>query len=829
MNVNTSYIPVSTISPPDLSHIGGDWDECPPEYEEGSAELICKPSSDKQKCTAAAFLDETLRLEGCGNTGDSCFCGLAAPVFRCQDCFGMRMLCNQCVLHSHASNPLHRIDMWSNSYFQCTSLKQIGLHMQLGHNPGEICYNPHPSTGDDFVVIDVHGIHEIALDFCVCASSQVHYKQLLCACWYPATTSEPCTAATFSLLKHFHLLSFESKNHYSAFMCILHRAGRGHDPAGVIATSVGELAVQFPACPHPGKNIPEGWQDALLTVRWKYMLFVAINANFQLKQKAVSLDNIDPNLNSGWAAYKLYLADQASVKQEHSMCVSHNAVNLVDTKSSCGLTATGVGAVDCTRHNMKLANSVRDLQKGEKYINMDYLVFSSLLAFVVTIINILYDIACQWHKKLWVQMEAMPSRLHIPHHSMSIQFFILKFHLKAYIDEYQWNFSFNWTKHVGQTDGEAPECGWSNIDHVASSTKEMGPGSCQDTLNDHFGDWSWKIIMVLAVKWKKEHGEALAELENTIQPTLIIQWRKEVEAWEEDNSNSNPFESRYTHAAVQLQLTELEAHELQAGTNVSLHTDVSPSRLITTGIDLQDQQRAHVQELYMPVMSQLHHRTSDASMLNTVELKPNTFKLWLPLELQPMTSHIYIYKDRNIHDQAASTHVQAIINGVELRKQVSVKKYCCTCNSGWEILLPPLLDLDVQPMGDMESQGTGTILWIWLDSWADNSSSENEQVWDFLYDANYNVIGICMEWCKVHARVNRWSEEVKLLLEEMQRVVVFLKWQAEWWSGQATDEEGAVAYAYHQAAMMVSKSEHTADLHTIFTHTSEGWVCNLCK
>ncbi|KAG2067632.1 hypothetical protein BDR04DRAFT_1120350 [Suillus decipiens] len=379
------------------------------------------------------------------------------------------------------------------------------------------------------------------------------------------------------------------------------------------------------------------------------MLFVAINANFQLKQKAVSLDNIDPNLNSG--------SSQCETRAQH--------------------VPTGVGAVDCTRHNMKLANSVRDLQKGEKYINMDYLVFSSLLAFVVTIINILYDIACQWHKKLWVQMEAMPSRLHIPHHSMSIQFFILKFHLKAYIDEYQWNFSFNWTKHVGQTDGEAPECGWSNIDHVASSTKEMGPGSCQDTLNDHFGDWSWKIIMVLAVKWKKEHGEALAELENTIQPTLIIQWRKEVEAWEEDNSNSNPFES-ITQAAVWLQLAELEAHELQAGTNVSLHTDVSPSRLITTGIDLQDQQQclkmdiAHVQELYMPVVFQLCHRTSDASMSNTVELKPDAFKLWLPLELQPMT---------------------AIINGVELRKQ-----------SGWEILLPPLLDLDVQPMGDMESQ-----------------------------------------------------------------------------------------------------------------------------
>lgn len=63
-NINTSYIPASTISPPNLSHIasneqilfGGDWDECPPEYEEGSAELICEPSSDKRKRTAAVSL-----------------------------------------------------------------------------------------------------------------------------------------------------------------------------------------------------------------------------------------------------------------------------------------------------------------------------------------------------------------------------------------------------------------------------------------------------------------------------------------------------------------------------------------------------------------------------------------------------------------------------------------------------------------------------------------------------------------------------------------------------------------------------------------------------
>ena len=39
-------------------------------------------------------------------------------------------------------------------------------------------------------------------------------------------------------------------------------AGCGHDPAGVGATQPGECAVECPVCPHLGRNLPEGWEDA---------------------------------------------------------------------------------------------------------------------------------------------------------------------------------------------------------------------------------------------------------------------------------------------------------------------------------------------------------------------------------------------------------------------------------------------------------------------------------------------------------------------------------------------------------------------------------------
>ena len=93
---------------------------------------------------------------------------------------------------------------------------------------------------------------------------------------------------------------------------------------------------------------------------------------------------------------------------------------MADTKSSHGLAATGVGTVDYARHDMKRLNSVGDLQKGERYIvhgpsdvcieltqsytrylNMDYLVLFTLASSSVPVLNMSYDIACQWSKNFW--------------------------------------------------------------------------------------------------------------------------------------------------------------------------------------------------------------------------------------------------------------------------------------------------------------------------------------------------------------------------------------------------------------------------------------------
>ncbi|EDR04375.1 uncharacterized protein LACBIDRAFT_330630 [Laccaria bicolor S238N-H82] len=54
-------------------------------------------------------------------------------------------------------------------------------------------------------------IHEVGLDFCNCEHAQDHFIQLLRFRWFPASVKSPKTAVTFHLLKHFQILSFESK------------------------------------------------------------------------------------------------------------------------------------------------------------------------------------------------------------------------------------------------------------------------------------------------------------------------------------------------------------------------------------------------------------------------------------------------------------------------------------------------------------------------------------------------------------------------------------------------------------------------------------------
>lgn len=133
-----------------------------------------------------------------------------------------------------------------------------------------------------------------------------------------------------------------------------------------------------------------------------------------------------------------------------------------------------------------------------RYVNMDFFFYSGLKNTSIKSIVASYDIACQWHRNFYTRMEAaFPSSWPINSSAVDIRFLVPKFHLPAHMEKCHQDFSFNYAPHVGRTDGEAPERGWANINGLAYSTREMGPGSRQDTVEDHFGDWNWKKIIAM--------------------------------------------------------------------------------------------------------------------------------------------------------------------------------------------------------------------------------------------------------------------------------------------------------------------------------------------
>jgi hypothetical protein len=72
--------------------------------------------------------------------------------------------------------------MWTGTKLVGMSLKLLGLQMQLGHAIGDFCPTP---IADNTFIINVHGIHEVSLDYCGCADAPTQGQQLLAARLHP--------------------------------------------------------------------------------------------------------------------------------------------------------------------------------------------------------------------------------------------------------------------------------------------------------------------------------------------------------------------------------------------------------------------------------------------------------------------------------------------------------------------------------------------------------------------------------------------------------------------------------------------------------------------
>ncbi|KAJ7306865.1 hypothetical protein DFH08DRAFT_720597 [Mycena albidolilacea] len=627
------------------------------------------------------YLDELLRLEGRGYAAIYSTCGGCQklnPTFRCehQTCLGPSLYCQACIVARHSALPTHWIQEWNGNFFERRALKTLGLVIQLGHPVGYSCPNPLKAI-KTFVVIDVTGVHNVDVNFCQCDGRLEKRQQLMRVSWWPATARDPQTCATLAVVRLFQLLNCLGKlsahdflrslefltnndglapvpDRRRAFRHIIRqyrttlrmkRAGRGHDLSGVNGTAQGELALQCRACPQPGRNLPDGWDninwDAMPEdLRYKYFLFLAQDCNFRLINRNVSSETKDPIVGDGHGyfvnhgRYSDFLRTQVS-EDEISSCSGFQALFLANKKRVKGLRTTGVGGVTCARHNMWRPNGIGPLQLGERYSNMDFIAFSAILNTVIFYLILSYDIACQYYKNFWSRMESLPDDMRLRVEHSRVWFKVPNFHLPPHLPACHSAFSFHYMWGAGRTHGETIEQNWEFTNGAAAFTKMMGFGTWFATLEDIFGFHNWHRLvsarrllhkrMAENVRDGQVHRDAFEAFDAALQetaPDLVASWKKWVHEWESrqhKDGTESPFELKekvMSMREIRLKLTKEEL--LRSGEGVEVEREDTPSTFVLMGLE--------IEERYLTVDVKSVANPTDAQMVDFLKRRTSLLR-----------------------------------------------------------------------------------------------------------------------------------------------------------------------------------------------------------
>ncbi|KAJ6495718.1 hypothetical protein C8R47DRAFT_974024 [Mycena vitilis] len=610
---------------------------------------------------AQLYLDETVRMHGLGDNMRSPACALCAiplddtPFFRCREC-GVFLQCKACCLHHHRFSPLHLLSEWKQDHWQGTTLEKLGLIFQLGHEGGP-CPTP-AAVVRRMVVIDTSGIHEVSYRFCACKRKEHAnmIQQLLRTGWWPATVTRPGTCATWRVLDFFRSMNVVGNVNASDFITGLERltdarvtsgmvsipvcypsyverdysihprivtsirmarqyafvqrgrrAARAHNPAGLAATEPGEMLPKCWPCPFEGRNLPEGWRD--VDPKFLYMLLLAIDANFKLKNRKPTNEIDDPSLGPGWGAfveptkYKEHLSKYIAEK-DISSCIAFAALLQKDTRNTTGLRCSGVGGCVCARHEVMRPNGLGDLQKGERYSNIDYIVMSALRGFSLEQLTLSYDIACQWKKNLPDRMEKLPVSIQLALDEIELQCGLPVWHASSHDNACQDENSLSFLVGVGKSDGEGVERFWAILNQIAYFTKDAGMGTRADAVEDKIdahnflknlgqGDALLRKL-IIAVAERARQVEAFKVVNKTIDTVTRAVVAKYVSGYSQANSlnaflDTDPFVDGPTEAEIRRDLQQDEERDARAR-GAPLHA-TSATAFLVAGIQLENTQR----------------------------------------------------------------------------------------------------------------------------------------------------------------------------------------------------------------------------------------------
>ncbi|KAJ7708001.1 hypothetical protein B0H16DRAFT_1746369 [Mycena metata] len=624
------------------------------------------------------------------------------------------------------------------------------------------------------------------------------------------------------------------------------RAGRRHDPTGLDGTVNREC-----------------WQDVAPEFQFLYMLILALDANFRLKSRLRANERDDPPLGDGWG----YIVEEAPYKEHLRNYVAEKDITLLqkDTRLTTGLRCSGVGGVVCARHEVVRPQGIGDLQKGERYANMDYILLSAIIGITALYLAVSYDIACQWQINLPKRLESMPDHLKINLVLITLLFALPRERGRFLI----------------------PSRG------ISWATKEMGRGARADAIEDKIDHHNWEkninqgttlpCKLILAIDERNCQVAAFKEVDQTLSKNVRKEWQKKIDNWKADRTKPNPYligegkNNGPSEATICLALTKGEAEEVATGGG-KLHGS-SVTSFLVAGLQLEEaqqriksyacgrvllaaDQQERVQEMRIAFFSKLKRwrRLQADYMSAAVHELEEEEDAWDP-DLPPPNAedgcrpglpamegklregqccdslrvlrsrlhakrHLLNYRDESVVGQRAATRAYTLIERIgeqvgavsgkyrrartaliALRGRAVCEGFCELKAS--DIQLDEEREVDARARKRLSEIGSrprrkGPAL------------SSKDKVFLWIWTAGGGpgedeaaLHDFRVEWSKAKARKERWEEEVALLREEMKRVLRFLCWRAVWWESKHSSctqvsrelASGLKAYAAHQASL----------------------------
>ncbi|KIO19228.1 hypothetical protein M407DRAFT_31119 [Tulasnella calospora MUT 4182] len=556
--------------------------------------------------------------------------------YQCEDCFGDSLLCQTCIISSHDfQHPFHRISLWNGRHFERRTLGDLGMEIHLGHR-GKPCTSRSANQHSKLRIIHTTGIFTYKVNHCCCARAPDVAFQLLALQLFPSTLTRPESAATFDLLRNGQMHSLCGKESIWDFYEVISRLTdnvrtdlpslyypltrmmrqwrtlrvvkrSGHFDMSQIPQ--GGLVLRCPSCPRPGVNLPDDWVSDPMA-KLLYASMMAVDGNFHLSRNNKGQGSqYDKPFTRDWGfwavqdefdGYQAAIRGQKVLESEVPKCHNFKAG---DPSRSGGGTGTVVGGsviVSCSRHIHIQPNGVTDLQRGEKFAEVDPAVASVVRAQHPEQRQVhSYDVACKYgihfQKRVTTEFEGGPL-IEAKDFPKDIQFLVPAWHILGHVDECLARYHFRYTPLVGRTAGEGVETIWSTLNGYQYSTREMGHGHRRDTLTDIMNHFNWTktrkeaqrlyFAYFDAVREYQQKEEDLEAMEESIPPEHLNNMRKESAERGPEQYLSSTVQAP-TKTQILRAIRDAEDDEAQRTRAVNSHSE---AMFINNAIDLADLQ-----------------------------------------------------------------------------------------------------------------------------------------------------------------------------------------------------------------------------------------------